>query len=106
MARETRAEWARRIEEWSSSGLTGAEFAAEVGVKESTLRHWKWQLDRKARSRARKPTFVRVAPVEVRAVPVVVEPIEIVLRGGIRIRVPERFDAGALRRVLEVVGTS
>jgi hypothetical protein len=102
MARETRAEWAKRIEQWGRSGLTGAEFAFEVGVKESTLRHWKWQLDGEAKGRAKKPAFVRVAPVEVPSV--TVEPIEIVLSGGIRIRVPERFDVVALRRVLEVVG--
>jgi hypothetical protein len=99
MARETGVEWAERIEEWSRSGLTGAEFAAEVGVKESTLRHWKWQLDRGAKTRRRKPAFVQVAQVAARAV----EPIEIVVRDGIRIRVPERFGAEALRRVLEVV---
>jgi len=103
MARETKAEWAKRIEQWRRSGLTGAEFAAEVGVKEATLRHRKWQLDREAKGQARKPAFVRVAKVEVPSVAVVVESIEIVLRDGIRIRVPERFDAGALRRLLEVV---
>jgi len=44
-----RDEWAKRIERWTESALTGAQFAQQIGVKESTLRHWKWRLEKVAR---------------------------------------------------------
>jgi hypothetical protein len=100
MGRERRGEWEKRIEGWKSSGQTGAEYAAGVGVKEATLRHWKWRLEREKKSGAQAGGgvgFVRVV-----AAPAG-EPIEIQLGDGVRIRVPEQFDVEALRRVLEVV---
>ena len=48
MERVSRDQWAKRVERWCESGLTAAEFAAEIGVKEATLRHWKWALRRHA----------------------------------------------------------
>src|SRR6266851_6793007 len=72
MPRISREEWAKRIERWIDSGLTGAEFAAEIGVKETTLRHWKWALSRhtrepgweakaaRERRQQRAPEFVEV----------------------------------------------
>ncbi len=50
-----RDEWAKRIEQWTQSGLTGAEFAQQIGVKESTLRHWKWELEKSARTQPAAP---------------------------------------------------
>jgi hypothetical protein len=32
-----REEWAKRVERWRDSGLTTAEFAAEVGINPKTL---------------------------------------------------------------------
>ncbi len=110
MARESREVWTKRIERWRASGLTAEEFASEIGVKANTLRHWSWVLGRKRRGpgdglarRARPP---EVAFVEV-ATPAPgsgsVEPLELVVRDGIRIRVPAAFDADALRRVIAAV---
>jgi hypothetical protein len=106
MTRKTRDEWAKVEREWSRSGQTGAEFAAEIGVKEATLRHWKWRLDHGVPSRRRRRSesaFVRVAPIEVPLVGAEAESIEVVLLGGVRIRVPAEFEGATLRRVLDIL---
>jgi hypothetical protein len=46
---------------------------------------------------------VRVAAVEVPSVATETESIELVLPGGVRIRVPAQFEAATLRRVLDVM---
>lgn len=44
MAKVDRAEWQKRVERWRDSGLSAKEFAAETGLKASTLSYWKWRL--------------------------------------------------------------
>ena len=116
MGRETRSTWQTRVERWSESGLTAAEFAAEIGVNARTLTYWKWKLgsERSGEKRGQKrhrseiaPTFVEVVPRPVSVAPPEVSPsdaIEVVLDSGIRVRVPARFDAEALRRVVAALG--
>lgn len=97
--RATRATWTKRVEQWERSGLSGADFAARMGVKEATLRHWKWQLGHDERGDAKKPTFIEVtAPVSSRAA------LEVVV-GEVRVIVPVGFDEDTLRRLLGVVGS-
>jgi hypothetical protein len=104
MARTRRREWAQRIREWKRSGLTGADFAARLGVKEATLRHWVWQLNHLARAaRLAKKATAPAKFVEVQAPETAPEPLELVLRDGLRLRVPTHFDADSLRRVLAAV---
>jgi len=102
------------MEQWAESGLTGAEFAREIGVKEGTLRHWKWYLDRLTQTRraaalpTRRPQFVElIAPTAgtsmTSGIVASPEPFELVLGNGQRIRVPARFDPNALRRLLDAV---
>src|SRR5712692_3319933 len=91
----------------AASGLSGREFAGEIGVKEGTLRHWKWYLDRLRTRRAattpsRRAQFVElIAPTtQTSAMSGIVaspEPFELVLGNGLRIRIPARFDPDALR---------
>jgi transposase len=102
MARESRDEWAKRVEDWRRSGLTATEYAAGVGVKVATLRHWTWRLGQGQARQARTASFVQVAPVEM---PLVAKGsnIELVLLNGVRIRVPAEFEAATLRRLLDVV---
>lgn len=123
MGHDPREEWAKRVERWSDSGLTAKEFAAETGLNANTLMHWKWRLGAEARRRQRPARTVVAAAsfVEVtRPAPVVVapviappaapplapapvradEPLEVILRDGLRIRVPVQFDPASLRRVV------
>lgn len=124
MGHDPREVWAKRVERWSDSGLTAKEFAAETGLNANTLMHWKWRLgaEVRRRQRAARPVvaaahFVELTPPAVaETVPAVAapvaetsapattaaagEPLEVVLREGLRIRVPVQFDAGALRRVV------
>ncbi len=102
MARASRSVWARRVEQWTRSGLSGAEFAARLGVKEATLRHWKWQLGHGPETAlsVRRPAFVEVLPPPTHES---AESLEVVL-GDVRVRVPVGFDEETLRRLLRVAG--
>lgn len=126
-SRVAREEWAKRVDRWRSSGLTCAEFAAEVGVNARTLTYWKWMLTKEARGekrawpsrKAKKPraprAVVRVGPsssspavagfVEVETAPRDGR-FELELGAGRRLRVPPSFDAAELRRLLEVLEVS
>src|SRR6185436_12251706 len=46
--RVEREEWAKRVERWRDSGLTTAEFAAELGINPHSLTYWAWTLKREA----------------------------------------------------------
>ena len=118
MARE---EWAKRVERWRDSGLSCAEFAAELGINPRTLTYWKWMLNKEARGekrvwRARKtraPRELRASepPRPLAAVTGLVEVqgaprdgrFELELGAGRRLRVPATFDAADLQRLLDVL---
>jgi hypothetical protein len=107
MARASRTEWAKRVAEWNESGLSGAEFAAKAGLKEATLRHWKWQLGRERRQRRPRARVAAAAFVEVKpaltAQLVAVDVFELVTRDGLSVCVPPSFDETALRRLLAII---
>lgn len=106
MARASRIEWAKRIAEWRKSGLTGAEFAQRIGVKEATLRHWKWQLARTRplqQSRPATPSALGFVEISPDMEPSAEDPFEVELAGGVRLRVPQRFDVAALKHLLAVL---
>jgi hypothetical protein len=122
-SRVIREEWARRVERWRESGLSCAEFAAELGINARTLTYWKWMLNKEARGekrvwRARKTREPRVRrataserpqspPVGTGLVEVQAAPrdgrFELELGAGRRLRVPASFDATELRRLLDVL---
>jgi hypothetical protein len=103
MGRDARATWAKRVERWRESGLPAAEFALEIGVNARTLTYWKWKLGKPEPHRgAPRPEFVEVVAT---ASPRTsgddtLDALEVVLVGGVVIRVPARFDGEALRRVV------
>jgi hypothetical protein len=111
MAREPRDVWAKRVERWRGSGLTADEFAAEVGVKANTLRHWSWLLKREERTHRRKmskgtasaASFVEVVAGPSFSSPTAPDALDIIVRDSIRIRVPVVFDPDLLRRVIAAV---
>ncbi len=99
----------RRLAE---SGLTAKEFAAELGVNVHTLNAWKWKLvgggSTPTESRRRGPEsaarFIEVVPERATRSPgeaqQAPEPFELLLRDGVRVRVPARFNAQALRALV------
>jgi hypothetical protein len=114
MARESRQVWTKRVERWRESGLRANEFAAELGINAATLAQWKYRLAAEARAQASGLTTVEpeaVSFVEVAADAELGSPVrpaenstfEVVLPSGITVRVPSRFDAPALRRLVDAM---
>jgi len=101
MRRDARATWAKRVERWGASGLSAAEFALEIGVNARTLTYRKWKLGTPDPRRAPpRPEFVEVVATSPQALgDRSLDALEVVLVGGVVIRVPARFDAEALRRL-------
>ncbi len=116
MDRESRETWAKRVERWRDSGLTAAEYAAEIGVKSHTLSWWKWRLSSGGAKRVvarRRPRRTPNAPMKTAAVSPLTfvemtpserpEALEVVLPTSIRVRVPRDFDPATLGRLLGVL---
>jgi hypothetical protein len=103
MARGSREVWAKRVAHWKASGLRAKEFARRQKVSEVSLKWWKWRFGAEARKRFKKAaavsplTFVEMTTAMQR------EPLEIVLAGGARVRVPLDFDEAMLARLLDVL---
>lgn len=88
------------------SGETAEEFARGEGVAAQTLRHWKWRFGAEGKSRPAKRMAARFVEV-VAALPSRGEgsnDFEVMLTGGVRVRVPSSFDDQSLRRLLSVLG--
>jgi len=122
-ARVEREEWAKRVERWRNSGLTTAEFAAELGINPRTLTYWAWTLKREASGKkrvwstqARKPLVARKAAAS-RASGGASSPFvelksdasharfELEVRGR-RLHIPDGFDAQQLRSLLAILETA
>lgn len=112
-----REEWAKRVKRWRDSGLTTAEFAAELGINSRTLTYWAWTLKREASGKKRvwppkdrKPSVAAPASSTARAVPAFVQvqsstPLarfELEVRGR-RLHIPASFDAQELRALLQIL---
>jgi hypothetical protein len=120
-SRVAREEWAKRVERWRESGLTSAEFAAELGINPRTLTYWKWVLGKEARgekrewpSRKSAGRARRAATRDAESKTALAELVEVhaasrdarfelELGAGRCIRVPASFDATELRRLLDVL---
>jgi transposase-like protein len=115
--RVSREEWAKRVERWRDSGLTTAEFAAELGINAHSLTYWAWTLKREAggqkRVWAKKPRTQVVAQngaasstpfVEVKSHTSRAQ-FELEIRGR-RLHIPESFDAQQLRTLLQILETA
>ena len=94
----------------ADSGLTAKEFAAKIGVNRHTLGYWKWRLGAKAPLpsatglRLRPPTFVEVVAEPHQLKTSAADPLEVVLPGGVVVRVRSDFDSTTLRRVVDALG--
>jgi hypothetical protein len=132
VARASAAQWAKRVEQWKDSGLTAKEFAADTGIKASTLTYWKWRLGAtaslnppsersttsKRRGHARASRQRAARAVGAQHIPLVEVPIEsvspparaaeslmleLVIGGTMTVRVPRDFDEATLRRVVRAL---
>jgi transposase-like protein len=116
--------WRRLLRLWRHSGLTVRDFCAQHGLAEPSFYAWRSEVARRDQqgtasgpvpgprgrapaapttpppAAAASPAFLRVAlaPAGERA-PV----IEVIARGGRRLRVPPGFDADLLRQLLRLV---
>lgn len=125
MAGTGREEWRKRVERWRDSGLSAAEFATETGINPRTLTWWKSALSREAHTQQSPPAAPHPATTVAQARPARARPkrtdraplielragvsdsrFELELGQGRKLWVPSRFDADALRRLLQVVGTT
>jgi len=112
MAGASRATWTERIEEWNASGLTAEQFAAEIGVREKTLKWWRAELRRNPQPRAlvRRDADAASKPKRLSALSFVEmtgavdgDRLEVVLPSSVRIRVRPGFDVATLARLLDVL---
>jgi len=114
----TAESWARRVERWTRSGLTAAEFGVREGFEGKQLSWWKWHLSRRTTGGsvpARRDGAARRTP-PLRFVPArVVEGarararavgaggrVEIVLGNGRVVRVAGAVDDAVLIQALRV----
>ena len=106
----------KRVQRSKDGDLTAAEFAAELGINAQTLTYWKWRLgkeeeqslparrasrprrDERKRTARAKPKFVEVTTIS--APP---SRLELVMREGVVVRVPDGFDVETLRRVMSAL---
>jgi hypothetical protein len=97
MGQAPRDKWAKRVEQWKRSGLTGAAFAEREGLNAGTLAWWSSKLGRAQRVAPPVVEVVVSAPMTLLAVEV---------RGGARVTVPVGFDEDTLRRLLRLLQES
>ena len=96
---QAEAEWSARLEAWDASGLSLRAYALREGLKPHTL--WSW----KRRLRGTTPAVRGFAPV-------VLEgggdrrdaSFELVVGGGMSLRIPPDFDEEALARLVSLLG--
>lgn len=108
---QQRARWVAR---WKDSGLTAKEFAAEAGLKASTLYNWSAQLSAAARKHSEhrgenaaqprqsatpSPHIIELPVAAVTSAPAMIE----LLLGAVRVRVPPGVDEVTLTRVLRAL---
>ena len=108
MAEQTQEVWTRwraLLAEQQKSGQSVATFCRERGLRDGQFYDWKKRL----RQHEAKPfVAVQIAAAEVletppRSAPIVSAPLEIRLRRGRSLLVGPDFDAGHLRRLLQVL---
>jgi transposase-like protein len=104
MAAETeRSRKMRRLfARWERSGLTLSEFARREDLVPATLYWWRRRLREAEGAAPAAVSFTEVSGVVVVAA-AGGRGFEVVLDGGTTVRVPEQFDAAALRRLLDTL---
>ena len=109
-------QWRRVFERQRRSGLSIVAFCEREGIAKSTFFNKRRHLESEPREQNPSSAFVEVMPMgddvageHLRDEVAVQEigqrqPIELVLRGGVIVRVREGFDSSLLRRVVDAIG--
>ncbi len=98
-ATDKRTQWRQRVLAWERSGLSRRAWCARHGVNLHTLDYWRRRLRDDAPMRARAPARAGLMPLRVAAPAQRAAPaptagvIEVLLPGGIGLRVPAAMDA-------------
>lgn len=90
--RQNREKWAARISEWKTSGLSGAAWCREKGLKYEQFIQWKKRLSQKLGL----DSFIEIAETSDSS------GIEIVLN-EVSIRLSKNFDSSTLHRCLRIL---
>jgi hypothetical protein len=80
-----------------ASGLSPEAFGLREGIQVQRLRRWRQRLDDGSAEKAVAAAFVEVDR------QAATERVEILLRSGRTLRVPETIDAAVLRRIMDVL---
>jgi transposase len=101
-----------QVRAWTASGLSAAEFAAQVGVSPSTLAWWRWKLRRERQTRSHRRRGRGKAKAPLAFVEITAEPaaegartsagLELQL-ADVTLRISEDFEERTLARVLQVL---
>ncbi|OAI52715.1 hypothetical protein AYO44_16490 [Planctomycetaceae bacterium SCGC AG-212-F19] len=91
------ADWRELIERWKASGQSVAAFCAARRVSQATFYSWRKRLGDRRTTAKPPPTFA--------AVQVVLDPTaDIVLPGGLMVRVPLGANPAAIARLVAALG--
>lgn len=103
--RSSRAVWAARVARFVDSGLDAKTFASREGVTKRRLMWWRWRLakDGAAGTSPILPgaaSFVEILGVEQQQQAM---PLDVVLRCGVVVRVPDIFNPATLLRLVDLL---
>ena len=90
------------VAQWRQSGQSQAVFCREAGIATVTLGRWLKQLAAGKAMKAKAPVLVELGTREV----VTEDAFEVVLSGGIWLRVPSAFGEADLKRLLGVLSSA
>ena len=100
MKRSDRREWVKGLlAERQRRGWTYRELSRHCGLAVSTLTSWAWKLRRERSQSGGSAAFVEIGVEEADRS----ASLELVLGGGLVVRVPEGFDEATLERLVAVL---
>lgn len=104
MVRISSEQWGERVDAWTASGMTAAEFGSPRRIDARQLQWWKWKLARDGRAQTRaRPTFVP-AHVAAERPSMLREGIDVTFPSGVVVRVPAGFSARAVAELIGALG--
>lgn len=94
--------WAGRMAAWSDSGLSRSVWCGRHGINVHTFDYWRRRLRREPVSRRRRAR-TSLVPIKVAAV-APAEALELLLPGGVRLRVPSGADVAQAAKLVRALG--